>query len=101
MWTSGGAVYSKNRDRLVAGDVPAYFLQAVLRGASAHRLLSDEHFSVDGTLIEAWASIKRFRCKDCGDNDLPAWRNAERDIRGERRLNATHGSATDPDARLQ
>ena len=92
-------VYSKNRDRLVAGDVAARFLQAVLRGDRVRRLLSDEHFSVDGTLIEAWASMKSFRRKDDGE-DPPAGRNAERDFRGERRSNATHGSETDPDARL-
>ncbi len=91
--------YSKNRDRLVAGDVAARFLQAVLRGARVRRLLSDEHFSVDGTLIEAWASMKSFRRKDDG-GDPPAGRNAERDFRGERRSNATHASTTDADARL-
>ncbi len=91
--------YSKNRDRLVAGDVAARFLQAVLRGARVRRLLSDEHFSVDGTLIEAWASMKSFRRKDDGD-DPPAGRNAERDFRGERRSNATRASTTDTDARL-
>ena len=93
-------VYSKNRDRLVAGDVAARFLQAVLRGERVRRLLSDEHFSVDGTLIEAWASMKSFRRSDGGDDDAPPGRNAERDFRGERRSNATHASATDPDARL-
>ena len=93
-------VYSKNRDRLVAGGVAARFLQAVLRGARVRRLLSDEHFSVDGTLIEAWASMKSFRPRGGGDNDPPPGRNAERDFRGERRSNATHASATDPDARL-
>ncbi len=93
-------VYSKNRDRLVAGDVAARFLQAVLRGARVRRLLSDEHFSVDGTLIEAWASMKSFRRSDGGGDDAPPGRNAERDFRGERRSNATHASATDPDARL-
>ena len=93
-------VYSKNRDRLVAGDAAACFLQAVLDGARARRLLSDEHFSVDGTLIEAWASMKSFRRKDGGDADAPPGRNAERNFRGERRSNATHGSVTDADARL-
>ena len=91
--------YSKNRDRLVGGDVAARFLQAVLRGARVRRLLSDEHFSVDGTLIEAWASMKSYRRKDDG-GDPPAGRNAERDFRGERRSNATHASTTDADARL-
>ena len=93
-------VYSKNRDRLVAGDAAARFLQAVLDGARARRLLSEEHFSVDGTLIEAWASMKSIRRKDGGDADAPPGRNAERNFRGERRSNATHGSVTDADARL-
>ena len=92
--------YSKNRNRLVAGDVAARFLQAVLRGARVRRLLSGEHFSVDGTLIEAWASMKSFRPRDGGDDGPPAGRNAERDFRGERRSNATHASITDGDARL-
>ena len=64
------------------------------------RLLSDEHFSVDGTLIEAWASMKSFRPRDGGGDDAPPGRNAERDFRGERRSNATHASVTDADARL-
>ena len=94
-------VYSKNRDRLVVGEVAARFLQAVLQGERVRRLLSEEHFSVDGTLIEAWASMKSFRPKDGGGDDAPpAGRNAERDFRGERRSNATHASATDADARL-
>ena len=95
-------VYSKNRDRLVAGEVAAHFLQAVLQGERVRRLLSDEHFSVDGTLIEAWASMKSFRPKEGGDDDAPSagGRNAERDFRGERRSNETHASVTDADARL-
>ena len=95
-------VYSKNRDRLVAGDVAARFLQAVLQGERVRRLLSEEHFSVDGTLIEAWASMKSFRPKEGSDDDAQAsgGRNAERDFRGERRSNATHASSTDADARL-
>ena len=95
-------VYCKNRDRLVAGDVAARFLQAVLQGERVRRLLSEEHFSVDGTLIEAWASMKSFRPKEGGDDGAPGdgGRNAERDFRGERRSNATHASSTDADARL-
>ena len=63
-------------------------------------LLSDEHFSVDGTLIEAWASMKSFRPKD-GSGEPPApGRNGERDFHGEKRSNETHASTTDPDARL-
>ena len=98
MWAA--TVYSKNRERLLAGDVAAHFLQAVLRGTRVRRLLSNEHFSVDGTLIEAWASMKSFRRRDGGDDDPPPGRNTERDFRGERRSNATHASASDGDARL-
>ena len=100
--TMSPGLYSKNRDRLVAGDVAARFLQAVLQGERVRRLLSEEHFSVDGTLIEAWASMKSFRPREGGDDDAQAsgGRNAERDFRGERRSNATHASVTDADARL-
>ena len=94
-------VYSKNRDRLIEGDVAARFMQAVLGNRRVKTLLSDEHFSVDGTLIDAWASMKSFRPKDGGGDDAPpAGRNAERDFRGEKRSNETHASKTDPDARL-
>ena len=65
-------VYSKNCDRLLAGDAAARFLRAVLRGARVLRLLSYEHFSVDGTPIEAWASMKSSRPRDGGDVDPPA-----------------------------
>ena len=64
-------VYSKNRDRLVVGDVAARFLQAVLQGERVRRLLSEEHFSVDGTLIEAWASMKSFCPREGGDDGAP------------------------------
>ncbi len=94
-------VFSKNRDRLLAGDVARKFLAAVVAQARRRELLSDEHFSVDGTLIDAWASMKSFRPKDGGDDDAPpAGRNAERDFRGQKRSNETHSSSTDPDARL-
>jgi transposase len=95
-------VYSKNRDRLIEGEVAARFLAAVLQGKRVKALLSDEHFSVDGTLIDAWASMKSFRPKDGGDDaePPPSGRNAERDFRGEKRSNQTHASATDPDAKL-
>ena len=77
------------------------FLAAVVAQARRRELLSDEHFSVDGTLIDAWASMKSFRPKDGGDDDAPpAGRNAERDFRGQKRSNETHSSSTDPDARL-
>ena len=93
--------FGKNRDRLLAGDVAARFLAEVLADAKVkRRLLSSEHFSVDGTLIEAWASMKSFRPKD-GSGEPPApGRNSERDFHGERRSNDTHASTTDPEARL-
>lgn len=96
-------VFTKNRDRLLDGDIAAKFFSAVLSQPQVKALLSDEHFSVDGTLIEAWASMKSFKRKDGGDDGPPAGaggRNAERDFHGERRANATHASTTDPDARL-
>jgi transposase len=93
-------VFTKNRERLLAGDVAVSFLLAVMGDPAVKRLLSTEHFSVDGTLIDAWASMKSFRRKDGGD-DPPAGsgRNAERDFHGEKRSNETHVSTTDPDAR--
>ncbi|MBB4287979.1 IS5 family transposase [Roseospira goensis] len=97
-------VFTKNRDRLLKGDVATKFLAAVVAQARARNLLSDDHFSVDGTLIDAWASMKSFRPKDTADPDddtkAGGGRNAERDFRGEKRSNATHASTTDPDARL-
>jgi len=93
--------FSKNRDRLLEGEIAAKFLQAVLARPAVKRLLSSEHFSVDGTLIEAWASIKSFRRKDGGDKDGDGpGRNAERSFHKEKRCNATHESTTDPQARL-
>src|SRR5437879_7091528 len=75
-------------------------MAAVLNQERVKALLSDDHFSVDGTLIEAWASMKSFRPKD-GSGEPPApGRNGERDFRGEKRSNETHASTTDPDARL-
>jgi Transposase domain (DUF772) len=93
-------VFTKNRERLIAGDIAAQFIAAVLNQARVKALLSDEHFSVDDTLIEAWASMKSFRPKD-GSGEPPALgRNGGRDFRGEKRSNETHASATDPDAEL-
>ncbi|MDT8278187.1 IS5 family transposase [Roseomonas mucosa] len=97
--------FTKNRDRLLAGDIAQRFLASVLAQPQVKRLLSSEHFSVDGTLLEAWASAKSFRPRDDADeNDAapPAHgsRNAERDFHGQRRSNDTHVSTTDPDARL-
>jgi transposase len=95
-------VFTKNRDRLLRGDIAAKFFQAVLGQPEVKALLSEEHFTVDGTLIEAWASMKSFKPKDAADDEPPAGggRNAERDFHGEKRTNATHASTTDPDARL-
>jgi transposase len=93
-------VFSKNRDRLLAGDVAAEFMAAVLQLPRVEMLLSDEHFSVDGTLIQAWASMKSLRRKDGTDEPPGPGRNGERNFRGEKRSNETHASTTDPDARL-
>jgi transposase len=98
--------FSKNRDRLLDGDVAAKFLAAVLARPRVKRLLSSEHFSVDGTLIEAWASMKSFKPRqapggdDGGDDRGHGGRNAAADFQGEKRSNATHASTTDPDAML-
>ena len=95
------STFSKNRDRLLEGDIAAKFLGAVLAQPRVKKLLSTDHFSVDGTLIEAWASMKSFRPKD-GSDEPPTdgGRNAEADFHGKRRSNETHASTTDPDARL-
>ncbi len=90
------AVFSKNRERLLNEQIAQAFFQRVLRQAQPY--LSDEHFTVDGTLIEAWASQKSFRRKDEGERPQGAPREA--DFHGEQRSNQTHQSTTDPDARL-
>jgi transposase len=94
-------VFSKNRDRLLEGDIAERFFEEVLNQAREADLLSDEHFSVDGTLIEAWASQKSFQRKD-GENASPPDDpgNPTVNFHGEKRSNATHESTTDPDARL-
>jgi transposase len=94
------STFSKNRDRLFDADVAAKFLEAVLRHRKVKEFLSGDHFSVDGTLVEAWASLKSFRAKDGSDEPPSAGRNGERDFRGEKRKNDTHESTTDPDAKL-
>jgi transposase len=95
------STFSKNRDRLLEGEIAGKFLAAVLAQPKVKRLLSSDHFSVDGTLIDAWASIKSFRRKDGGDKDKGGpGRNAERNFHKEKRSNETHQSTTDPDARL-
>ena len=95
-------VFSKNRDRLLDGQVARSFFEKVLVEARRRKLLSSEHFTVDGTLIEAWASHKSFRPKDEGHGGGPTegGSNPTVDFRGERRSNETHGSTSDPDARL-
>jgi transposase len=92
--------FSKNRDRLLAGEMAQRFLAELLARPEVKRLLSSEHFSVDGTLLRAWASQKSFRRKDGGDAPPGPGRNGEKDFKGEKRSNATHASTTDPDARL-
>jgi transposase len=97
------SVFSKNRDRLLEGEIAAKFLAAILTQPTIRQLLSTEHFSVDGTLIEAWASMKSFKPKDRDrGNEPPAsgGRNEEANFRGEKRSNQTHASTTDPDAML-
>ncbi|MER9959305.1 IS5 family transposase [Mesorhizobium australicum] len=95
------SVFSKNRDRLLEGDIAAKFLNAVLAQPKVKKLLSTDHFSVDGTLIEAWASMKSFKRKD-GLDEPPSGggRNEEADFHGQKRSNETHASTTDRDARL-
>ncbi len=115
------STFSKNRDRFLQGDTAQRLLMAIVDQPRVRALMSDEHFSVDGTLIQAWASHKSFQPKpavapaDTGDDDTgdeppapppppaeptPAGRNRERDWRGHKRSNETHASVTDPDARL-
>src|SRR5271163_190273 len=97
------STFSKNRERLLEGDIAAKLLGAVLAQPKVKRLLSTDHFSVDGTLIEAWASMKSFKPKDQAGEDPPpssGGRNAEVDFKGQKRSNETHQSTTDPEARL-
>jgi len=91
--------FSTNLERLIEADVSKLLLAQVVAQARKEKLLSDEHFSVDGTLIEAWASIKSFQPKDGGPKP-PVGRNQERDFHGQKLKNETHESVTDPDARL-
>ena len=95
------STFSKNRDRLLAHRVVEGFFAEVMGVADARGLLSKEHFSVDGTLIQAWASQKSFRPKDGSDDQRPGGggRNAQADWKGQPRSNDTHESTTDPDAR--
>jgi transposase len=96
------STFSKNRERLLEGDVAAKLLSAVLAQPRVKRLLSTDHFSVDGTLIEAWASMKSFKPRDGSDEPPPqgGGRNREADFHSQKRSNETHVSTTDPEARL-
>jgi len=94
-------VFTKNRERLLDGDIAEAFFQAVLQQARERSLLSDEHFTVDGTLLEGWASVKSYQRKDAKNGvppDDPG--NATVDFHGEKRSNQTHASKTDPDAKM-
>jgi transposase len=98
------ATFSKNRERLVEFDVATQFFQAVKGLAEQAVLMSKEHFTVDGTLIEAWASMKSFRPKEDQDQDQnppeSGGRNPDVDFKGQKRKNDTHQSTTDPQSRL-
>lgn len=96
------STFSKNRDRLAQADIGKQLFDEIVDLARRRGLTSDEHFSVDGTLIAAWASQKSVRRKDGSDDDNPdgQGRNAGRNFHGEKRSNATHASRTDPDARI-
>jgi len=93
-------VFTKNRDRLLEAEVARKFLAELLAHRQVRALLSDDHFSVDGTQVQAWASVKSFVAKD-GSGDPPSpGRNGERHFHGEQRSNETHSSTTDPEAKL-
>jgi transposase len=97
------SVFCLHRKRLVEHDVAADFFHAVVAKARGKRLISSEHFTVDGTLIEAWASLKSFKKKERSDDDPPppgGGRNADVNFHGEKRTNDTHESTTDPEAKL-
>ena len=94
------STFSKNRDRLIEADVAREFLAALLSLPRVKQLLSNDHFSVDGTLLKAWAGMKSFRPKDGSGEPPDGGRNGERNFRREKRSNETHASTTDPDAKL-
>jgi transposase len=93
-------VFTKNRERLLRGDIAQAFFAAVVKQAQARQLLSPEHFTVDGTLIEAWAGLKSFTRRETSPPAPDDPGNPTVDFHGERRANATHASTTDPEARL-
>jgi transposase len=94
------STFSKNRDRLLTEEIAQGFLSLLLALPEVKGLLSAEHFSVDGTLLKAWASMKSFRPKDGSGEPPSPGRNGEADFRKTKRTNETHASTTDPDARL-
>jgi transposase len=101
--TFDATVFTKNRERLLAHDVAGEFFRAVVEQARKRRLMSAEHFTVDGTLIEAWASLKSFKKKDANQKDEPPPDdpgNPTVNFHGEKRSNETHASTSDPEARL-
>lgn len=101
--TFDATTFTKNRERLLAHDVAGEFFRAVVEQARKAHLMSSEHFTVDGTLIEAWASLKSFKRKDAKDDDAPPPDdpgNPTVNFHGEKRTNETHASTTDPEARL-
>jgi transposase len=93
-------VFTKNRERLLAGEIARAFFDRVVAQARERGLLSDEHFTVDGTLVEAWAGLKSFKRKDTPPPPPDDPGNPTVNFHGERRSNTTHASTTDPDARL-
>ena len=93
------STFSQNQQRLIGTDIASQFLQRIIEQAKGERLLSRDHFTVDGTLIDAWASIKSFQPRDGGPQN-PQGRNGEVDFHGKRLKNDTHGSTTDPESRL-
>ena len=93
------STFSQNQERLIGTDIAGQFLQKIIEQAKEARLLSKDHFSVDGTLIDAWASIKSFQPRDGGPR-TPSGRNDEVDFHGQIRKNDTHASTTDPESRL-
>jgi transposase len=94
------STFSKNRDRLLNAEIAQAFLSSLIALPEVKRLMSAEHFSVDGTLLKAWASMKSFQPKDGSGTPPKGGRNAEADFRKTKRSNETHASTTDPDARL-
>lgn len=94
------STFSKNKERLLEHDVARQFFVAVREEARRRRLLSAEHFTVDGTLLEAWASLKSVQSRAGGDPPVRGGKNPNVDYRGQRRRNETHASTTDPEARL-